>query len=55
VRACGTLFTFPFSRQHVPVLWSTGAGSDVMQRIGVPMIGSMVSLAALTLTVIPAV
>ena len=27
----------------VPILWSTGAGSEVMQRIAVPMIGGMVS------------
>jgi Cu(I)/Ag(I) efflux system membrane protein CusA/SilA len=39
----------------VPILWSTGAGSEVMQRIAVPMIGGMVSSAALTLLVIPAV
>ncbi len=28
----------------MPILWSTGAGSEVMQRIAVPMIGGMVSL-----------
>ncbi len=39
----------------VPILWSTGAGSEVMQRIAVPMIGGMVSSSALTLVVIPAV
>lgn len=38
----------------VPILWSTGAGSEVMQRIAVPMIGGMVSSAALTLVIIPA-
>ncbi len=27
----------------VPILWSTGSGSEVMQRIAVPMIGGMVS------------
>ncbi len=27
----------------VPILWSTGTGSEVMQRIAVPMIGGMVS------------
>ena len=26
----------------IPILWSTGAGSEVMQRIAVPMIGGMV-------------
>jgi len=39
----------------VPILWSTGTGSEVMQRIAVPMIGGMVSSALLTLIVIPAV
>ncbi len=39
----------------VPILWSTGAGSEVMQRIAVPMIGGMVSSTVLTLVVIPAI
>jgi Cu(I)/Ag(I) efflux system membrane protein CusA/SilA len=39
----------------VPILWSTGAGSEVMQRIAVPMIGGMISSTVLTLAVIPAV
>src|SRR6266516_5774217 len=39
----------------VPILWSTGTGSEVMQRIAVPMIGGMVSSTILTLIVIPAV
>ncbi|MGU3537582.1 efflux RND transporter permease subunit [Methylobacterium sp. A54F] len=39
----------------VPILWSTGAGSEVMQRIAVPMVGGMVSSTVLTLVVIPAV
>src|SRR3546814_5898544 len=39
----------------VPILWSTGAGSEVMQRIAVPMIGGMVSSTIMTLAVIPAV
>ncbi len=38
----------------LPILWSTGAGSEVMQRIAVPMIGGMVSSTLLTLIVIPA-
>ncbi len=38
-----------------PILWSTGTGSEVMQRIAVPMIGGMVSSTVLTLVVIPAV
>ncbi|MEO6013422.1 MAG: CusA/CzcA family heavy metal efflux RND transporter [Devosia sp.] len=39
----------------VPILWSTGSGSEVMQRIAVPMIGGMVSSTLLTLIVIPAI
>ncbi len=39
----------------LPILWSHGAGSEVMQRIAVPMIGGMVSSTVLTLLVIPAI
>jgi Cu(I)/Ag(I) efflux system membrane protein CusA/SilA len=39
----------------LPILWSTGTGSEVMQRIAVPMIGGMVSSTLLTLIVIPVV
>ena len=39
----------------LPILWSTGTGSEVMQRIAVPMIGGMVSSTVLTLIVIPAI
>jgi Cu(I)/Ag(I) efflux system membrane protein CusA/SilA len=39
----------------LPVLWSHGTGSEVMQRIAVPMIGGMVSSTVLTLVVIPAI
>jgi Cu(I)/Ag(I) efflux system membrane protein CusA/SilA len=39
----------------LPILWSTGTGSEVMQRIAVPMIGGMMSSTILTLVVIPAV
>jgi Cu(I)/Ag(I) efflux system membrane protein CusA/SilA len=39
----------------LPIIWSTGAGSEVMQRIAVPMIGGMVSSTLLTLIVIPAI
>ena len=39
----------------VPILWSTGVGSEVMQRVAVPMIGGMVSSTLLTLIVIPAI
>lgn len=36
-------------------MWSTGTGSEVMQRIAVPMIGGMASSTLLTLVVIPAI
>ncbi len=39
----------------VPILWSHGTGSEIMQRIAVPMIGGMVSSTMLTLVVIPAI
>ncbi|KPF94102.1 cation transporter [Rhodopseudomonas sp. AAP120] len=39
----------------LPILWSTGTGSELMQRIAVPMIGGMVSSTLLTLIVIPAI
>ena len=39
----------------LPILWSHGTGSEVMQRIAVPMVGGMISSALLTLIVIPAI
>ncbi|HKX64979.1 MAG TPA: CusA/CzcA family heavy metal efflux RND transporter [Rhizomicrobium sp.] len=39
----------------LPILWSSGTGSEVMQRIAVPMVGGMVSSTILTLLVIPAI
>lgn len=39
----------------LPILWATGTGAEVMQRIAVPMIGGMVSSTILTLAVIPAI
>lgn len=39
----------------LPIMWSTGTGSEIMQRIAVPMIGGMVSSTILTLVVIPAI
>ena len=39
----------------VPILWSTGTGSELMQRIAVPMIGGMLSSTVLTLIVIPVI
>lgn len=39
----------------LPILWSTGTGSELMQRIAAPMVGGMVSSTVLTLLVIPAI
>ena len=38
----------------LPIMWSTGTGSEVMRRIAAPMVGGMVSSTVLTLAVIPA-
>ncbi len=38
----------------LPILWSTSAGADVMQRIAAPMIGGLVTSFALELLVYPA-
>jgi len=37
----------------MPILYLDGAGSEVMQRIAVPMVGGMVSSTVLTLVIIP--
>ncbi|HUW24993.1 MAG TPA: CusA/CzcA family heavy metal efflux RND transporter [Gallionella sp.] len=39
----------------LPILWSSGTGSEVMRRIAAPMVGGMVSSALLTLLVIPVI
>ncbi|MEI7841908.1 MAG: efflux RND transporter permease subunit [Gallionellaceae bacterium] len=39
----------------LPILWSSGTGSEVMRRIAAPMVGGMISSALLTLLVIPAI
>lgn len=39
----------------LPIMWSTGTGSEIRQRIAVPMIGGMISSTLLTLIVIPAI
>ncbi|MHB8424341.1 MAG: efflux RND transporter permease subunit, partial [Gammaproteobacteria bacterium] len=37
------------------IMFSQGTGADMMKRIAAPMVGGMVSAAALSLMVIPAV
>lgn len=39
----------------LPIMWSTGTGSEIMQHIAAPMIGGMISSTLLTLIVIPAI
>jgi copper/silver efflux system protein len=39
----------------LPIMWSHGAGADVMKRIAAPMIGGMITSTILTLAVIPAI
>lgn len=39
----------------VPIMWGSGTGSDVMQRIAAPMIGGMVSATVLSLLVLPVI
>ena len=37
----------------LPIMYTTGVGSEVMQRIAAPMIGGVVSSAILSLLLIP--
>ena len=39
----------------LPIMWSSGTGSEVMRRIAAPMVGGMISSTILTLIVIPAI
>ena len=39
----------------MPIMWGTGTGSEVMQRIAAPMVGGMVTSTVLTLVVIPVI
>jgi Cu(I)/Ag(I) efflux system membrane protein CusA/SilA len=39
----------------VPILWATGAGADVMKRIGAPVIGGVLTSFLLELVVYPAI
>jgi len=39
----------------LPIMWSHGAGADVMKRIAAPMVGGMVSTTVLGLFVLPAI
>jgi len=37
-----------------PIMWGTGAGSEVMQRIAAPMVGGMITAPLLSMFVVPA-
>jgi len=37
-----------------PILWESGTGSEIMQRIAAPMIGGMISAPLLSMLVVPA-
>jgi Cu(I)/Ag(I) efflux system membrane protein CusA/SilA len=38
----------------IPIMWSSGTGSEVMQRIAAPMIGGMITAPLLSMFVVPA-
>lgn len=38
----------------LPIMWGSGAGSEVMTRIAAPMVGGMVTAPLLSMLVIPA-
>jgi len=37
-----------------PIMWGSGTGSEVMQRIAAPMVGGMITAPLLSMFVIPA-
>jgi copper/silver efflux system protein len=39
----------------LPIMWGSGAGNDVMQKIAAPMVGGMITAPVLSLLVLPAV
>ena len=39
----------------LPIMWGSGTGSEVMQRIAAPMVGGMVSVTLLSLLVLPVI
>jgi len=39
----------------LPIMWSSGTGSEVMQRIAAPMVGGMLSVTILSLLVLPVI
>jgi len=39
----------------MPIMWSTGAGADLMKRVAAPMVGGLVTSTFLTLEIIPVI
>jgi len=39
----------------LPIMWGSGTGSEVMQRIAAPMVGGMVTVTLLCLLVLPVI
>lgn len=39
----------------LPIMWSHGAGADVMKRIAAPMVGGVITSSILTLEIVPAI
>jgi Cu(I)/Ag(I) efflux system membrane protein CusA/SilA len=39
----------------MPIMWSTGAGADVMKRVAAPMVGGLATSFLLELLVYPAI
>jgi Cu(I)/Ag(I) efflux system membrane protein CusA/SilA len=39
----------------LPIMWSHGAGADVMKRIATPMVGGIVTSTIMELLVVPAI
>ncbi len=37
----------------LPIMWGSGTGSEIMQRIAAPMVGGMISVTVLSLLVLP--
>jgi len=37
----------------IPIMWSSGTGSEVMQRIAAPMVGGMITAPLLSMFVVP--
>ena len=50
-----TMLTATTALGLLPIMWSTGAGSDVMQRIAAPMVGGVVTAALVVLIAFPAI